>query len=141
MNAEREKVEHLEKDVERIRDNIGALIGELNQRRHDAFDLKLQFRRHRQGFVVVVAALACSIAGTIALLFARRRRRRSFTGRARHLRLAMHRLRRTFGRIVAHPDRLEHGPTVSHKVAAAGGAAIASVLGKNLAKRLVSEKS
>lgn len=139
MNAEREKVEHLEKDVERIRDNIGALIGELNQRRHDAFDLKLQFRRHTRGFVVVVAALVCSIAGSIAFALARRRRRRSLTGRARRLQMAMHRLRRTFGRIVAHPDRLEHGPGVTRKVAAAGGAAMASVLGKRLAQRLVSE--
>jgi hypothetical protein len=137
MNAERENVEHLEKDVERIRDNIGSLISELNQRRHDAFDLKLQFREHKQRFIVVVAALVCSIAGGIAFALARRRRRRSFTGRARHLRLAMHRLRRTFGRIVAHPDRLEQGPTVTRKVAAAGGAAMASVLGKMLAKRLV----
>jgi hypothetical protein len=139
MNAQRENVEHLEQDVDRIRDNIGLLVGELNQRRHDAFDLKLQFRRHRQGFVVVVAALVCSIAGTIAFVVTRRRRRRSLPGRARHLRVAMHRLRRTFGRIVANPDRLEHVPSLTHKVAAAGGAAIASVLGKSLAKRLVSE--
>jgi hypothetical protein len=139
MNAEREKVESLEKDVERIRDNIGALVGELNQRRHDAFDLKLQFRRHTRGFVVVVAALAASIAGAIALAISRRHRRRSLTGRLRRLRAALHHMRRTAGRIVAHPDRLGQGPSVTRKVAAAGGAAMASVLGKRLAKRLVSE--
>ena len=140
MNLTRDKVEWLEQDIDRIRNNIGAVIGELNQRRHDAFDLKLQFRRHARAFVLVVAAMVGSLAAVVALGLARRRHRHSLVGRAHHARRAAHRLRRALGHFVAHPDRLmDRAPSVTRKVAAAGGAAMASVLGKRLARRLVSE--
>jgi hypothetical protein len=140
MNPTHDKVEWLEQDVDRIRNNIGALIGELNQRRHEVFDLKLQFRRHRRGFVLVAVAVVGSIAGGIAFVLSRWRHRHSLAGRALRMRHAARGWRRALGRMVAHPDRLlERGPSVSRKVAAAGGAAMASVLGKRLAKRLVSE--
>jgi hypothetical protein len=48
------------------------------------------------------------------------------------------RLRKALRRISAHPEQLAGPPSVSRKVAAAGGSAIASALGKRLARRLVS---
>jgi hypothetical protein len=140
MNPTKDKVEGLEHDVDLIRNNIGDLLGELNHRRHEAFDLKLQFHRHARGFFLVAFALVGAIAGTIALALARRNRRRSLVGRARHVRKAARNLREALGRVVAHPDRIAGGGQgVTGKVAAAGGAAMASVLGKKLAQRLVSE--
>ena len=141
MNPTREKVESLERDIDRIRDNVGDLVGELNQRRHDAFDLRLQFHRHARGFVLVAAAMVGAIAGAIALVLARRRHRHSLVGRTVRMRHAARGWRRALGRMAAHPDRLlERGPSVSRKMAAAGGAAMASVIGKRLAMRLVSER-
>jgi hypothetical protein len=65
-------------------------------------------------------------------VLARLRRRRS-------IRLRVGQLRGALRRIAKHPERLaEGGPSVSRRVAAAGGSAIASVLGKRLAQRLVS---
>ncbi len=132
MNNTGNDVESLEREVDRIRDNIGALVRELNHRRHDAFDLKLQFRQHAGRLVLVGVAFAALIAGSIALGLARVRRRRS-------IRVRVGRLRDALRRISAHPERVaERQPNVPRKVLAAGGTAIASVLGKKLAKRLVS---
>ncbi len=131
MNGEHE-VDELEREVDRIRNNIGELVRELNHRRHEAFDLRLQLRHHAGRVVLAGAAVVALIAGGIALALARLRRRRSIRVRVGRLREALH-------RIAAHPEHLaERGPSVSRKVAAAGGSAIASVLGKRLAKRLVS---
>ena len=72
------------------------------------------------------------VAGGIALAVARRRRRHSIRTRVVRLRTALR-------RIAAHPERLgEAQPKVGRKILSAGGTAIASVIGKRLAKRLVS---
>jgi hypothetical protein len=132
MTVEGDEVDALERDVDRIRNNIGELIRELNYRRHEAFDLKLQFQRHAARVILAGAAMFAVVAGAIVLAVARRRRQRSIGARVTRLRKALR-------RISAHPEQLAGGePSVSRKVAAAGGGAIASVLGKRLAKRLVS---
>jgi len=132
MNNGRNEVQRLEQEVDRIRGNIGEMVRELNHRRHEAFNLKLQFRRHTGRLVVLSVALVAFVAGGIALITARVRRRRS-------IRMRVGRLRKALRRIATHPERVaERTPTVSRKVLAAGGAAIASALGKRIAKRLVS---
>jgi len=131
MNPEGDEVDALERDVDRIRTNIGELIRELNHRRHEAFDLKLQFQRHAARVILAGAAMFAVLAGALAVAVARRRRRRSIGARVTRLRAALR-------RISAHPEQLGRPPSVSRKMAAAGGSAIASVLGRRLAKRLVS---
>jgi hypothetical protein len=131
MNSDHE-VDELEREVDRIRSNIGELIRELNHRRHEAMNLRLQLREHAGRVVLVGAAIVAMIAGGIAFGLARLRRRHSIRLRVSRLRAALH-------RIAAHPERLANqGPSVSRRVVGAGGSAIASVLGKRLAKRLVS---
>jgi hypothetical protein len=131
MSTPEHEVDSLEREVDRIRTNIAELVRELNHRRHQAFDLKLQFREHAGRLVLVGVAVATLIAGTIALAAARVRRRRS-------IKLRVTRLRDALRRIAAHPERVaERQPNVPRKLLAAGGTAIASVLGKRLAKRLV----
>jgi hypothetical protein len=132
MNTAENEVDSLELEVDRIRHNIGELVRELNHRRHEAFDLRLQFRQHAGRLVLVGVAFAALIAGTIALAAARLRRRRSIRTRVTKLRDALR-------RISAHPERVaERQPNVPRKLLAAGGTAIATALGKKLAKRLVS---
>ena len=132
MSTADDEVDSLEREVDRIRNNIGALVRELNHRRHQAFDLKLQFRQHAGRLVLAGVAVASLIAGTIVLAAVRLRRRRSVKTR-------MTRLREALRRIAAHPERVaERQPNVPRKLLAAGGTAIASALGKRLAKRLVS---
>src|SRR5262249_48186869 len=119
-------------EVDGIRGNIGALVRELNQRRHVAFDLKLQFQRHAGRMVIAGVAVVALVAGGIAYVVARLRRRRSIRARVSRLRAALR-------RIAAPPERVaEPTPNVSRKLLAAGGTAVASALGKRLAKRFVS---
>ncbi|HEY5451745.1 MAG TPA: hypothetical protein VIQ54_23480 [Polyangia bacterium] len=132
MSSAREEVEDLERDVDQIRANLGELVGELNQRRHDAFDLRLQFRQHAGRMILVGAALLAVMAGGIVLAVARLRQRRSLRYRAG-------RFGQAFRRALAHPEHLaETQPSVSRKIAAAGGSALAAAMGKRLARRLVS---
>lgn len=132
MNDTRQDVERLEQDVERIRGNLGELVGELNHRRRDALDLRLQFQRHA-GRLVLAGALALALAaGGIVLLTVRLRHRRSLRRRA-------DRLGKALRRALAHPEHLaERRPSVPRKIAAAGGSALAAAIGKRLAQRLVS---
>ncbi len=131
MSSEREQVDTLEQEVDRIRGNIGALVRELNHRRHDAFDLKLQFRRHTGRLVLVGVAFVALVAGSIALARARLQRRRTIHAKVNRLRTALR-------RIAAHPERVaERTPNVPRKLLAAGGSAIAAAFGKRIAKRIV----
>jgi hypothetical protein len=132
MSSEREQVGTLEQEVDRIRGNIGALVRELNHRRHDALDLKLQFRQHTARMVLVGVTFVAFVAGGIAYAMARLRRRRT-------IRAKVNRLRTALRRISAHPERVaERTPNVSRKMLAAGGGAIAAAVGKRIAKRFVS---
>jgi hypothetical protein len=132
MNSEPVSVEALEDDVDRIRHNIGEMIRELDHRRRRAFDLKLQFQQHALRMVLVGAAVIALCAGAIALAVSRRRSRRRLGARAG-------RMSRALRRILAHPEKLgEERPSIPRKAVAAGGSAMASVLGKRLAQRLVS---
>jgi hypothetical protein len=132
MSDTRQDVERLEGDVERIRSNLGDLVGELNHRRKDALDLRLQFRHHAGRLFLVGALVLAMVAGGIVLMSVRRRRRRSVRGRA-------DRLGKALRRALAHPEHLaERRPSVPRKIAAAGGSALAAAVGKSLAKRFVS---
>jgi hypothetical protein len=132
MSGERNEVERLAGEVDHIRGNIGQLVRELNHRRHEAFDLKLQFHRHTGRVVLVGVAFVAFVAGGIAYVTARLRRRRSIRARVSRLREALR-------RISAHPERVaERTPTVSRKLLSAGGSAIAAAVGKRIAKRFVS---
>jgi hypothetical protein len=122
----------LETNIDEIRDHLGALVSELDRRRRDAMDLKLQFHRRPVTLVLVAVAAVGMLAGAIALVVTQWHRRRSLVGRADRMRAALRRVARR-------PELLaEHEPTVGHKIAAAGGSTLASVLAKQLARRLVS---
>ena len=113
--------------------NLGDLIGELNNRRRDALDIRLQFRHHA-GRLVLVGAVA------------------DRDGRGRHRAVRRHACGaggrcargpaacgKALRRALAHPEHLaERRPSVPRKIAAAGGSAVATAIGKRLARRLVS---
>ena len=48
-NGVRPSPEELERDVERIRDSMAGIVSELDRRRHELFDWRLQLRRHKLG--------------------------------------------------------------------------------------------
>ena len=130
------RADELEREVEVLREDLGDLVGELDQRRHDAFDVRRQVRRHP--VFVTVAAVACLglVAGGIALAVRRRRRRLSLAGRAA-------RLGRALSHMAHHAEQSEREDPklgLARKIAAAGGTAAASALARRLATGLFSGK-
>lgn len=125
------KVEGLAHEIHDVRKDLEGLLGELQRRRREATDIKLQARRHPRatGFA------AALVLGAIALLVTRRVRRR------RELRDPLarrRRLRAAFSRMTEDPDRVRvdgHG-TVRHLATAAGTAFLTS-----LARRIATESS
>ena len=86
------KTEGARTDSDRLRADIDAthrrlegLLGELDRRRREAFDVKLQMRRHPVAFTVgAVLALAAVGGGTsLAIMRIQRRRRRHHSPTAR----------------------------------------------------------
>lgn len=126
-----DNVEKVENEVEKIQRNLGGLVGELDHRRKELFDVRLQLRRHAVPLIVVGSALLALIATGITAAVIRRRRRRTLRARAWRFREALHRM-------TAHPEQVaEPSPRVGKKIASAGGSAAASVIGKKLAQRLI----
>ena len=126
-----DKVEALAREVETIQGNLGHLVSELDERRRAFFDVRSQARRHPLILGGVAAGLVAAVAGTIILVVRHRRREQSAARR-------WARWRQAAVRAGAHPERVaERTPGVGRKVASAGGAAVASVLGRRLAKRFV----
>jgi hypothetical protein len=90
----------IEREIGDLRQELGGIVNELDRRRHEAFDVRLQLRRHRTAVVT---------AGAVALLFAVGGFVAWRTARLRQDRLAV-RLQ-NLGRAIAimsrNPDRLE----------------------------------
>lgn len=123
------KADLLVEDVERIRGNLDRLVGELDRRRHRAFDLGLQLRRYRLPLLIGAASVLAAGGGGIALAVHRRRQRQRLSARAQ-------RLQRALARMVERPDRVappERGIAGKLLMAAAGAAA--AVLARKLTER------
>jgi hypothetical protein len=128
--AEGEHADELEREVAGLRSRLGALIGELGQRRHDAFDVRLQVRRHPVSTILGTALVLGVVGLGVAALVNHRRRARSVRARVVNLRRAIGRLSEPIGR---------SAPGVGRKLLVAGGSAVASTLGRRLGKSLFGE--
>ena len=121
----------IEHEISTLRDEIGDLVGELDRRRREAFDLRLQLRRHPVAVSVAGVAVAAVLGGTIAFLVYDGRRKRRPRYRAHQLRVAV-------DRMVKHPERVARGePPPSEKILAAIGTAAATLLVKRALERTV----
>lgn len=121
------KVEGLAHEIHDVRKDLGDLLGELQRRRREATDIKLQARRHPR----VVGVAAALVLGALTLLVGRKVRRR------RELRdpvARRRRLRAAFSRMADDPERVRVNGTARHLATAAGTAFLTS-----LARRIASE--
>jgi HAMP domain-containing protein len=117
-------------EIESLRGELGALVAELDRRRHEAFDLGLQARRHPVAVAVVAATIALAVGGLIALVVAGQRRRQRPTEKIKET-------RRALARIMDHPHRVGRDPSIPRKVVAAAATAAAAALAKRLVQRKV----
>ena len=64
----------IEHDIDRLRDQLDGMVGELDRRRHEVFDVRLQLRRHGTAVATVgVVAAVLVVGGFVAWRNARRR--------------------------------------------------------------------
>jgi hypothetical protein len=70
----REAVRQLDGEIARLREELSGLVAELDRRRHEALDIKLQVKRHWLETAVTASALLTAGAGFVWLAAWRRRR-------------------------------------------------------------------
>jgi hypothetical protein len=126
----RENSRLLEGEIAVLRDELTGLVAELDRRRHELTDYKLQARRHVVGITLTGAGLLASAAGFVWLSVWRSRRRSQATAR-------MGRLREAVSRMVDRPDRVASGPGIPARIlTAAANAAVATAIKKVLERSL-----
>ena len=121
----------LEKELSTLREEIGDLVGELDRRRRELFDLRLQLKRHPVTIPLAGLAVAVILGGAVALLVRNEQRKQRPSYKVRQL-------RRAFGRMMEHPERVGRGePPPVEKILVAIGTAAATLLVKRALERAV----
>jgi hypothetical protein len=119
----------LEGEITGLRGELGDLITELDRRRRELFDLRLQIHRHPLAFGLAAAGLLLTAGGLVALAVHRRQRRRAPLARARRLRTAV-------ARMVERPDRVAMDePSLGGKLLGAAGGALVATLTRQMTQR------
>jgi len=122
----REMSQRLGAEIATVREELEVLLAELDRRRHDLLDVRLQLRRHATGTALTTLALAGVAAGAVWLSVRRRRRARRLTADAGLLPGAI-------SGVTEHPGRATAAATMAGKVAtAAASAAVASLVRRAL---------
>ncbi len=116
-------------EVDVLRGELGSLVDELDRRRHEAFDIGLQLRRHPVAVAVAATAAALVVGGLLAWAVRQRREHARPTVRAREA-------RRALARLMDHPERVAAEPSVGNKVATA----VLTLVATALAKRVIDRK-
>lgn len=79
-----EQVSRLRSEIDATRDELGNYITELDRRRHDALDVKVQLQRHKGIVIAVGVGLVAVTAGLVTLSLRSRRRQASLGTRFHH---------------------------------------------------------
>jgi hypothetical protein len=121
-------VEELGSEVAGVREELDTLVAELDRRRHEMFDVRLQLRRHAVGAGLTAFALVATAAGGVWLTHLRRRRRARLTAKAGRFYHAL-------SRMTEHPERVATESTIPTKIATAAASAAVAALVKKLLER------
>jgi hypothetical protein len=124
----------IEREIRGHRGELSTLVGELNRRRQELTDVKLQLRRHGMGVATGLLATGAVIVGSFLYARWRARRYNSLIARGGRLREAV-------GRMIDRPERVASEPTVGQRLLASAGSAAAAVLIKAILERLTPSPS
>jgi hypothetical protein len=125
------RVEDLASQMHGVRADFEHLLGELQERRRSATDLKLQARRHPQAAGILGALVVGALALFVRSKLRRRRELRDPLARRRRLRSA-------FAKMAEDPDRVRvDGQGMFRHMATAAGTAFLT----SFARRMASEAS
>ncbi len=125
-----EDVHRVEGEIDTLRRDLGRLVSELDRRRHELLDVRLQVRKHPRVVAGAAVGAALLVGGIVAVAVGNRRRHARPVTRARDA-------RRALARLLDHPDRVAAEPSVGVKIATAVGVAAGSVLARRVAERFV----
>ena len=118
----------IERDIEHLRTRLDRSLAELDKRRHELTDVKLQMRRHPMVFIGAGAAVVLLLGG-VGFAIYRSRKREEIPQKAKRLRIAI-------GRAVDEPHKVARGDApVWEKIVAAVGTTIAVSLTKKIIER------
>ena len=122
----------IEREIEHLRTRLDRSLSELDRRRHELTDVKLQMRRHPQVFIGAGAAAAL-IVGGVAFAIWRANKREEIPQKAKRIRIA-------FGRAVDQPKKVARGEAPAwEKILAAVGTTIAVSVTKKMLERAWSQ--
>jgi prefoldin subunit 5 len=113
----------IEREIENVRIRLDKSLAELDRRRHELTDVKLQVRKHPQAVLIAGGVVVLLVgAGYLAA--------RSAHKAAEDPRRRAKRLRKATARAVEHPERVAQNPPLWQKIAASVGTTIAVALTK-----------
>ena len=129
---EKKPAREIEREIEHLRTRLDRSLSELDRRRHELTDVKLQMRKHPEVFIGAGAAVALVVGG-IGFAIWRSRKREQLPQKARRVRIA-------FGRAVDQPEKVARGEAPAwEKILAAVGTTIAVSVTKKLLERAWSQ--
>jgi hypothetical protein len=105
-NGSAARVRELDQETGAVRRQLDDLLSELDRRRHEALDWRLQVRRHGRALAFAAGGIAAAATLVVALYRARARRQATLAARLSDLTDRGDRLRRALARIIEDPDRL-----------------------------------
>ena len=117
-----------------LRHELGELVAELDRRRHEATDIRLQVKRHPMIAGAAAVTVAAAIGGIVAFAIWNARRRERPVEKAR-------RARRAVQRLMDDPEHMAREPSITEKILAAAGTAAASLLVKRAFERAMPARS
>ena len=118
----------IEREIEYLRTRLDRSLAELDRRRHELTDIRLQMRKHPAVFIGAGVAVALMLGG-VGFAIYRSRKREELPQKAKRLRTA-------FRRAVEEPEKVARAePPVWQKMAAAVGTTIAVSLAKKMVER------
>jgi len=126
--AEPRSPREIESDIEHLRRRLDRSLAELDRRRHELTDVRLQVRRHPMVAVAAGVTVLALLGGIAYAVWASRQRNKPVS-KARRLKHAL-------SRMIDEPHKVAKSePTVPEKILAAAGTAAATILVKKMMER------
>ena len=126
--APQKAARELETEITEIRSRLDRSLAELDRRRHELTDVRLQVKRHPMAAVAAGATLLAIVGGVAYAVWAARQRNKPMS-KARRLKHAL-------SRMIDEPHKVAKSePTVPEKILAAAGTVAATMIVKKMMER------